>query len=58
MRGKNLRKVSALYNIGLGAAIAGAVSLLLVACAYAIVKIADKRAYRRKWEDYDDCGWA
>jgi len=30
---------------------------MLVAC-YVIYRLSSERAYREKWKDYSDCGWA
>jgi hypothetical protein len=35
-----------------------AIAGLLVACFYVVSRLAGERAYRNKWNDYDDCGWA
>jgi NADH:ubiquinone oxidoreductase subunit 3 (subunit A) len=35
-----------------------AISGLLIACFYVVSRLSKERAYREKWNDYDDCGWA
>lgn len=35
-----------------------AVALIATASAYLISKFVSERTYRKKWEDYDDCGLA
>ena len=40
------------------AAFVGAISVLLMAAGYVIHRLAGEKAYREKWKDYNDCGWA
>ena len=35
-----------------------AISVLLLAAGYVVYRLAGERAYREKWKDYNDCGWA
>jgi flagellar biogenesis protein FliO len=35
-----------------------AISGLIAACCYVVSRLSRERAYREKWNDYDDCGWA
>lgn len=34
------------------------VAVIATTSAYLISKLVSERTYRRKWEDYDDCGLA
>ncbi len=52
-----LRQIK-LGDMGVAAAFAGAVAVLLLAAMYVIARLAGARAYREKWKDYNDCGWA
>jgi len=36
----------------------GAISVLLLVASYVIFRVSSERAYREKWKDYNDCGWA
>ncbi len=46
------RKNATVISILLGVAVIASTS------AYLIFKFVSERTYRRKWEDYDDCGLA
>ena len=35
-----------------------AIAVLLLAAGYVVHRLAVERAYRKKWKDYNDCGWA
>lgn len=35
-----------------------ALSALIISAAYISSKLINERAYRQKWEDYDECGLA
>jgi len=35
-----------------------AIAVLLLAAGYVVHRLAGERAYREKWKDYNDCGWA
>ncbi len=37
---------------------AGALALLVAIGFYVASRLAGERAYREKWKDYNDCGWA
>lgn len=45
-------------DAGVAAAFVGAVAVLLLVAGYVISRLASERAYRAKWKDYNDCGWA
>lgn len=47
-----------LRDLGAIGAFVGAIALLLLAAGYVIYRLASERAYREKWKDYNDCGWA
>lgn len=47
-----------LKDIGVITAFVGAISALLLVAGYVISRLASERAYRAKWQDYNDCGWA
>ena len=36
----------------------GAIAVLLVVAGYVISRLAKDNAYRKKWKDYEDYGWA
>lgn len=38
--------------------IIAALSVLIISAAYISSKLISERAYRQKWEDYDECGLA
>ena len=35
-----------------------AIAVLSLAAGYVATRISAERAYREKWQDYNDCGWA
>jgi len=39
-------------------AFVGAISVLLLIAYYVVGRFSRERAYREKWKDYNDCGWA
>lgn len=47
-----------LRDAGVVAAFAGAIAVLILAACYVASRLAGERAYRAKWQDYNDCGWA
>lgn len=47
-----------LRDAGVAAAFVGAIAVLLLVACYVISRLAGERAYRAKWQDYNDCGWA
>lgn len=47
-----------LRDAGAAAAFVGAIAVLLIIAGYVINRLASDRAYREKWRDYNDCGWA
>lgn len=47
-----------LRDIGVTTAFVGAISVLLFVACYVISRLSSERAYREKWKDYNDCGWA
>lgn len=47
-----------LKDAGVAAAFVGAISVLLLVACYVISRLSSERAYRNKWKDYNDCGWA
>lgn len=46
------KKGAALISVLLG------IALITTTLAYLISKFISERSYRKKWEDYDDCGLA
>ena len=47
-----------MFDAGVGAAFIAAIAVLLGVAAYVITRLAKDHAYREKWKDYNDCGWA
>lgn len=45
-------------DAGVAAAFVGAIAVLLLVACYVIGRLSSERAYRAKWQDYNDCGWA
>lgn len=45
-------------DLCVAAVFVGAIALLLVVAGYVISRIASDNAYRKKWEEYEDYGWA
>lgn len=45
-------------DIAIGVAFVGAIAALLVVAGYVISRISGDQAYRERWKDYNDCGWA
>lgn len=45
-------------DAGVATVFVAAISLLLLVAGYVISRLASERAYRAKWQDYNDCGWA
>lgn len=52
------RKDTTIKDIGVIAAFVGAIAVLLLIAGYVISRLSSERAYRAKWQDYNDCGWA
>lgn len=48
----------AVKDAGVAAAFVGAIAVLLLACCYVVSRLSSERAYRAKWQEYNDCGWA
>lgn len=51
-------KRPALPDAGMGLAFVTAIAALLLVAGYVISRLSSERAYREKWKDYNDCGWA
>lgn len=49
---------TAIRDAGIVAVFVGAISVLLLVACYVVGRLASERAYRTKWQDYNDCGWA
>lgn len=47
-----------IHDAGVAAAFIGAIAVLLFVAGYVIMRLERDRAYRAKWQDYNDCGWA
>jgi hypothetical protein len=45
-------------DAGVGIAFVAAIAILLLVAGYVISRLSGDRAYREKWKDYNDCGWA
>lgn len=45
-------------DAGAMAIFVGAITALLIVCCYVVSRLSGERAYREKWQDYNDCGWA
>jgi len=45
-------------DMGVAGAFVGAISVLILAACYVVSRLSSERAYREKWKDYNDCGWA
>lgn len=45
-------------DAGVAALFVGAIAVLLLVAGYVISRLSSERAYRAKWQDYNDCGWA
>lgn len=55
---KLLDKKHQLRDAGVLAAFVSAIAVLLLVAGYVISRLSSERAYRAKWQDYNDCGWA
>ena len=53
-----LNKEKPLRDTGVAIAFVAAIAVLLLVAGYVINRMAGNRAYREKWKDYRDCGWA
>jgi hypothetical protein len=58
IRGKEERKESLAGDAEIGIAFVAAIAVLLLVAGYVISRMSSDRAYREKWKDYNDCGWA
>lgn len=47
-----------LRDFGAIGAFVGAIAVLVAIGFYVAGRLAGDRAYRQKWKDYDECGWA
>ncbi len=56
----NLRRMKELKlrDMGVASAFVAAVAVLLLVAVYVFARLKNDRAYRAKWQDYNDCGWA
>lgn len=45
-------------GLAMGALFIGAISMLLVLAGLVINSMAEEKAHRDKWKDYDDYGWS
>jgi|GEM_PF-797721 len=45
-------------DIGVLGIFVGAISVLILVACYVVSRVSSERAYREKWKDYNDCGWA
>jgi hypothetical protein len=50
--------IGRLRDMGVAAVFVSAVAALLLVAMYVIARLESDRAYRAKWQDYNDCGWA
>lgn len=55
---KNMLAKTRVRDAGVATAFVGAIAVLLLVACYVINRLASDRAYRAKWQDYNDCGWA
>ncbi len=57
---KQRQKLATMEPGDLGAVgiFAAAIALLVMVGFYVVARLARERAYREKWKDYVDCGWA
>ena len=46
------------YDTSVAAAFVAAIAVLLFVAGYVIHRLSKDHAYREKWKDYNDCGWA
>lgn len=53
-----LKKMERLRDYGMVTAFAGAIAVLILVACYVVGRLSSERAYRAKWQDYNDCGWA
>lgn len=58
MFGSEKLRTIRLRDIGAIGAFVGAIAVLVIIGFYVATRLAGDRAYREKWKDYDDCGWA
>lgn len=52
------RWMTKLKDLGALGAFAGAIMVLVLLGFYVASRLSSERAYREKWKDYVDCGWA
>ena len=45
-------------DCAVGVSFIAAIAILLMVAGYVIQRLSSDRAYREKWKDYNDCGWA
>ena len=55
---KGFAREMARRDFGMGLAFVGAIAVLMLVAGYVISRLSREQAYRRKWQDYSDCGWA
>jgi len=58
VKGKSGKSKTIRRDIGVVTAFVGALSVLMLVACYVIYRLSSERAYREKWKDYSDCGWA
>ena len=51
-------RADVLEDVGALTVVISAVTALVLVALFAALRIASERAYREKWKDYNDCGWA
>ncbi|WRS26736.1 hypothetical protein U6B65_10360 [Oscillospiraceae bacterium MB08-C2-2] len=51
-------KKTAAADAGVASAFIGAIVVLVLVGVYVVSRTSSDRAYREKWKDYYDCGWA
>lgn len=45
-------------DMGIAIAFFGAIAVLLLVAGYVLSRVSVRRMHLKKWQDYDDCGWA
>lgn len=51
-------KKNRVRDTSVGIAFVAAISILLLVAGYVISRLSSDQAYKEKWKDYNDCGWA